>query len=60
MIIPKYAIPYFSFKYNEYKYAVDTYMIFVSNKLDDKYSKPIIKVFDHIYKNYKTELSSSS
>jgi len=56
LIIPKYAIPYFSFKYNEYKYAVDTYMLFIYNKLDDKYSKPIIEVFDHIYENYKKEL----
>ena len=52
LIIPKYTIPYFSFKYNESKYASDTYMIYVAKDLEKEHNELIIKLLDEIFQNY--------
>ena len=50
LIIPKNKIPYFSFKLNKYIYAVDTYILFVYDKLDVTYTNNIINNLNNIEK----------
>lgn len=50
LIIPKYKIPYFSFKSNKYIYAVDIYILVVYVSLNVLYITNIIKYLENIQK----------
>ena len=51
LIIPKFKIPYLNLKYNKFIYAVDTYMLFIYNKLDDIHINNTVELLDNIYHN---------
>lgn len=52
LIIPKYKIPCFNFKRNKSIYAVDTYLLFIYDKLDSLYYNKIINELDIFYNKY--------
>jgi hypothetical protein len=51
LIIPKFKIPYLNLRYNKFIYAVDTYMLFIYNKLDNIYINNVVELLDNIYYN---------
>ena len=48
LVIPKFRIPYFNHRLDTYIYAVNTYMLFVYNKINEIYVKDIHNVFSKI------------